>query len=91
MKEVQLLGKTPVAKDELQKVKNKIESSLIFSETSALNKAMNLAYAELLGDADLINQEIDKYSEVTTEDLLRISKNIFKPENSSTIYYYAKK
>ncbi len=91
LKEVELLGKTPVAKDELQKVKNKIESSLIFSETSALNKAMNLAYAELLGDADLINQEIDKYSEVTTEDLLRISKNIFKPENSSTIYYYAKK
>jgi predicted Zn-dependent peptidase len=91
LKEVELLGKEAVAKDELQKVKNKIESSLIFSETSALNKAMNLAYAELLGDADLINQEIMKYSKVTTDDILRISREIFKTGNSSTIYYYAKK
>ncbi|NOX46656.1 MAG: insulinase family protein [Chlorobi bacterium] len=89
--EVELLGKTHIEKDELQKVKNKIESSLIFSETSALNKAMNLAYSELMGDADLINQEIGKYSAVTIDDILRISKNIFKAENSSTIYYYAKK
>jgi predicted Zn-dependent peptidase len=91
LKEVELLGNEVVAKDELQKVKNKIESSLIFSETSALNKAMNLAYAELMGDADLINQEIEKYSAVTTDDILRISREIFRTGNSSTIYYYTKK
>ena len=91
LRELEMLKETTVEDMELQKVKNKIESSLIFSEMSALNKAMNLAYSELLGDANLINLEIDKYSAVKTADISRVSSNVFRDENSSTIYYYAKK
>jgi len=63
-----------VSEVELQKVKNKIESTLQFSEINILDKAMNLAYAELLGDADLINQEILKYQSVTRDDILKTAQ-----------------
>ncbi len=78
-----------VSEVELQKVKNKIESTLQFSEINILDKAMNLAYAELLGDADLINQEILKYQSVTRDDILKTAQQLFKQENSSTLFYHA--
>ena len=78
-----------VSEVELQKVKNKIESTLQFSEINILDKAMNLAYAELLGAADLINQEILKYQAVTREDILNNAQNLFKQENSTTLFYHA--
>ncbi len=76
---------------ELQKVKNKIESNLIFSEINFLNKAMNLASFELLGDANDINTEVDKYKAVSANDILACATKVFTPENSSTLYYHAKK
>ncbi len=76
---------------ELLKVKNKQESVTVFSEVNLLHRAMNLAYYEVLGDANLINTEMDKYLAITTADVLEHSQNIFKQENSSVIYYYANK
>src|SRR5690606_10985267 len=43
-----------VDEKELAKVKNKMESSIIFSETSILSTAMNLAFFEYLGNPDWI-------------------------------------
>lgn len=75
---------------ELQKVKNKVESTLIFSEINFLNKAMNLAQFELLSKAEDINTEVDKYQNVTTEALLKSAQKTFAPSNRSTLYYHAK-
>jgi len=74
---------------EFEKVKNKIESTMVFSEMSILNKAMNLSYFELLGDAQAINTEIEKYLTVSVEDIQNVSTEIFKKENSSTLIYLA--
>ncbi len=76
---------------ELQKVKNKIESTLVFSEINYLNKAMNLATHELLGDAEDINNEVEKYRKVTADAIQRVAKSLFQKSNCSTIYYHAKK
>ncbi|WP_344769393.1 pitrilysin family protein [Pedobacter ginsengiterrae] len=76
-----------VGANELTKVKNKVESVLVFSEMSLLDKAMNLAYYELLGDADILNQEAAKYLEVEAEDIKRISTETFDKNSSSTLYY----
>ena len=76
---------------ELRKVKNKIESSLMFSEMKNLNKAMNLAYYELLGDAAMLNKEIDKYEEITQQQLINTARKIFSDENCSTLYYLSDK
>jgi zinc protease len=75
---------------ELEKVKNKIESTHIFSEMNVLNKAMNLAFAELIGDAALINSEVAKYMEVTKQQIMHQAQEIFKETNCSTLYYKAK-
>ncbi len=88
-KELDLLKKEGPTELELQKYKNKIESLLIFSESNILNKAINLAYFELIGDADLINTEKTKYLEVTRADILRLSNEIFTEENCSELYYKA--
>jgi predicted Zn-dependent peptidase len=88
-KEIGLIAENLVDDSELQKVKNKVESTLEFSEVNVLEKAMNLSYSELLGDADLINHEINKYQEVTREQIRETAGKIFRNENCSTLYYYA--
>jgi len=80
-----------VTDNELTKVKNKVESVLVFSEMSLLDKAMNLAYYELLGDAELLNQEAEEFLKVTAEDIKRISNETFGREKSSTLYYLTEK
>ncbi len=74
---------------ELEKVKNKVESTMVFSEMSILNKAMNLSYFELLGNAQEVNTEVEKYLAVSVEDIRNMSTEIFKKDNSSTLIYLA--
>ena len=88
--ELQKIKNELVPKDELEKCKNKIESTLIFTEMDVLNKATNLAISELLGDADLINQEAEKYQKVSVEDIKRVANKILQKENCSTLYYLKK-
>lgn len=72
---------------ELQKVKNKTESMIVFEDMSVMSRATSLAYYETLGDATWMNFELEKYNSVTTQDILEESRNIFRKENCNTIYY----
>jgi zinc protease len=74
---------------ELTKIKNKLESILVFSEMNILNKAMNLATFELMGDANLINQETEKYLAVSAEKIQHVLTKYVQKENCSTLYYMA--
>ena len=74
----------------MEKVKNKFESNRQFSEIHYLNKATDLAYYELLGDVEAINQEVEKYRAVSQADVVRVATDLFKPENCSTMYYCKK-
>ena len=87
--EVDKLKSEPVADGELQKVKNKVESMIAFEDMSVMNRANSLAYYELLGDAAWMNFELEKYNSVTPDDMLHESRNIFREENSNTLYYYS--
>jgi predicted Zn-dependent peptidase len=58
---------------------------------SVMSRASSLAMYELLGDANLMNTELDKYQQITSQDLQFYSKQIFRESNSNTIYYQAKK
>ena len=90
VQEMEKISSEKIEEKELTKVKNRVESQMEFSETEILHKAMNLAYTELLGDANLVNEEIKKYLAVTTQDIQAQSTDIFKPENSSTLYYFSR-
>ena len=81
------LQKEEITKDEMEKVKNKFESSTVFSNTSILNKAANLSFCELLGNPALINNEVDLYRNVSHGMVIEALEKYFIPTNCSTINY----
>ncbi|MCC7303160.1 MAG: insulinase family protein [Bacteroidia bacterium] len=89
--EIQKLVDDIVPARELEKVRNKAESTLVFSEMSVMNKAMNLAIMELLGDAGNVNTEADKYRAVTAEQIRNVAERLFRVTNCSTMYYRVRK
>jgi zinc protease len=89
--ELNKLTQQQVTDDEITKVKNKSESIMVFAEMSLLDKAMNLAYYELLGDAAGLNTEIDKYLAVTPQRIRQAAKTTFVKEQCSTLYYLTAK
>ncbi|HVB02527.1 MAG TPA: pitrilysin family protein [Chitinophagaceae bacterium] len=78
-----------ISERELQKVKNKAESVIAFEDMALLSRTNSLAFYELLGDAELMNQEIGHYNMVTAGEIREESCRIFNINNSSTLYYYA--
>ncbi len=87
--EIKKLQATGISERELEKVKNKTESMMAFEDMSVMNRAASLAMYELLGDADLINKELDRYRAVTATELMEECNIIFNENNSNTLYYYA--
>lgn len=89
--EVQDLIENGIAEQELEKVKNKAESTFEFGKTSALNKAMGLAISALIQSPDLFNTEFQLYKKVTASDLQRVARTVLRKENRSKLIYKAKK
>ncbi len=91
VEELKLIQEKLLLPEELQKVKNGVESLLAFEDVSLMNRAISLSSYELLGDANLINTEWSKYNAVTAEEIQSAALEIFRTENSSTLYYKRKK
>jgi zinc protease len=79
--------KRGISEYELQKVKNKVVSSQIYSRITILGKAMKMAYYENLHSVEMIEQVIPAYKAVSVKDILTVAQQIFKPENTTTLYY----
>lgn len=88
--QLQILSEELVGEHELEKVKNKFESTQIFNNLSYLNVATNLAWYELIGKAEDIDTEVDRYRAVTTEQLRTVASQVFSKPNASILYYKAK-
>jgi zinc protease len=76
-----------VSEDELEKVKNQARATIEFGEVEVINRAMNLAFAALSGDTNLVNEEKSGIDAVTADHIQRIAKAILTEENSSVLYY----
>jgi zinc protease len=87
MHELNILASEPVTAAELDKARNRYESLRLLSYLSAANKAFSLAFHELLGDAEGINTEIDRYMSVTAGEIIDSSARTFTPDNCSVIHY----
>jgi zinc protease len=85
--EIKKMQATGITVEELEKVKNKTESAMAFEDMSVMNRASSIAMYELLGDADLMNSELEKYRAVTAENILEQTRIIFDDNNCSTMYY----
>jgi len=88
--EIEKLIADGVTEEELQKAKNKIEAMITFEDMTILSRANNLAFYELLGDASLINNEWDNYNTVTAALLQQTAQEVFRKENSNTLFYKRK-
>ena len=84
---IHFLCNETVSTDELEKVKNKVESTIEFSEMDLSGRALNLAIAAYMGDVNLINTELKLYRKVTKEDIQTQAKKLFRKTNCSTLYY----
>lgn len=86
-RELEELRNVLVGGQELEKVKNKFESTQIFGNINYLNVATNLAWFELTGQAEDIDREVDNYRAVTAEQLRRVARQTFRDENAAVLYY----
>ena len=89
-RELDELCRVPVGEAELEKVKNKFESTQIFGNINYLNVATNLAWYELTGKAEDIDLEVGNYRAVTPEQLQAVATDAFRRENTSVLYYKRK-
>lgn len=86
-KELEQLQQQPVEAAELEKVKNKFESTQIFGNINYLNVATNLAWYELTGQAEDINRAVERYRAVTSGQLQAVARQAFRQENCSVLHY----
>lgn len=88
--ELDQLRKEGVREEEMEKAKNKIEAMVTFEDMNLLARANNFAFYELLGDAGMMNTELEKYLAVNREEMQEAISTIFADTNCSTLHYLAK-
>ncbi|MCC7030172.1 MAG: insulinase family protein, partial [Chitinophagaceae bacterium] len=88
--EIEILKANAIGETELEKVKNKIESMIAFEDLGLLSRDNNLAFYELLGDAEKMNEELTNYHQVTAAEVLHYANEVLTANNSNTLYYLAK-
>lgn len=89
--QLQELADRPVSEQELEKIKNKFESSHIFSNLNYLNVATNLAWYELIGQAEDIDKNVENYRSVDALHLQHAARHTFSKQHASVLYYKAKR
>ncbi|HAI75613.1 MAG TPA: peptidase M16 [Microscillaceae bacterium] len=76
-----------VPQDELTKVKNQAESSLLMGSVEILNRAMDLAYFAMLGKPEAINQQSEMIQAVEPQQIFDAAQRVLRAENCSTLIY----
>ncbi|MGE5804172.1 MAG: insulinase family protein, partial [Ignavibacteria bacterium] len=77
-----------IAEEEYQKLRNQIKAQFVNKNSRVAGIAEDLSkYFMLYGDTDLINSEIEKYMEVTKNDIKNAAAKYLKKENRVVLYY----
>jgi zinc protease len=76
-----------LADSEVARVKAAIEMHYVLEQTQLLNRAMQLAIADALGDITLVHRSLQQYLALTPEELRKCAAQVFTPSNCSTLYY----
>ena len=77
-----------VLNSELEKAKNQTESDFVNGNATIARRAENLAsYYTFYGNTALINTELQKYMNVTVQDIQRVAKKYFTKDNRVVLYY----
>ena len=89
--ELSALKRTPVDTEELNKVRNRSESERTFNNINYLNRAVNLALMELIGQDHDLNDELARYCAVSSDDIRQTARKLFTKKNCNVLYYKAKR
>ncbi|MBN1652975.1 MAG: insulinase family protein [Deltaproteobacteria bacterium] len=80
------IAKKGVTKTELQKAQNRVRAAFLFGLQTNLARALHLAEYEMyFGDARLLLDEFDLYRAVTVEDIKRVVRQYFTPNNRTVL------
>lgn len=82
--------KNGISEEDLQKVKNQSEATYVFGNIELLNRAMNIAFAAVLGDVNLVNDELNMILALKTTEIKEAAVQILDPNNCSTLLYKSK-
>ena len=76
---------------EFQKLRNQVENDFISKNARMAGIAESLSnYHMYYGNANLINNELERYLAVTKEDIQRVAKKYFNNNNRVVLYYLPK-
>lgn len=89
-REIQKFINESISDREIQKIKNKAESRILFSEISYQGKAGNMALFEFMGNVDMINNEVNFYRNINESKIRECARKIFNKNNCSTLLYLKK-
>jgi predicted Zn-dependent peptidase len=80
-----------ISDEEFQKLRNQLENDFVSSNSRMAGIAESLAnYHIYYGDANLINTELERYLEVTKEDILNAARKYYNKNNRVVLYYLPK-
>lgn len=89
--EVEKLRNELITEREYQKILNQKESQFVSQNASMAGIAENLAtYHMFYGDAQLVNQILEKYRAVSRADIQRVAKEYLNPNQRVVLYYLPK-
>jgi zinc protease len=80
-KELEHLKEMPPSLRELEKAKNQIEASFIFSQDSLYMQAMRIGMFEILGNWRLMERYLQEIRKVTPEEVRQVAKKYLTEDN----------
>ncbi|WP_439880678.1 M16 family metallopeptidase [Pontibacter sp. MBLB2868] len=89
--EIERVKTEPLSNREFQKLRNQVESNFVQQNSTVAGRAESLAnYAVYFGDANLINTELQRYMNVTKEDIKRVANEYLTKNNRVVLHYLPK-
>lgn len=87
--EIARIQQDAITQREINKVVNSFEAEHLVSNLNYADKAANLAYHELIGSAEDINTEVDRYKLLTPYDIQKAAQDVLQPHNCTSLYYHS--
>lgn len=89
--EIEKVKTGEISDREFQKLQNQFETDFYTRNATMEGIALSLAdYHTFFGSASVINTEIEKYTAVKKDDLVRVANKYLKPENRLVLFYLPK-
>jgi predicted Zn-dependent peptidase len=84
--EIERIKTTPIEGWELEKAANNAKRGVVAGLTNSLQRANQLAeFAAEFGNAELINQRVDRITKVTAADVQRVARTYLTVENRTVV------